>query len=582
MYMNCMKGNTSSRECSGALIVSIGKGQSVLRPYMVNSKDVIKKYPTIMLEAVTDQQLLFWHAYFGVLGANKDLNVLYGSPLLDDLLTDRAPEAPFVVSGKTYKKGYYLADGVYPQWSTFVKGFTIARDQKTMKFKRVQESARKYIKRAFRVLQVQGNLVDEKSISSESNGLVTQPKAYLSQNGSKRGFRVRMPSNDFKASFFLILGFYSELRDFTSSFLVEFKTPLLYLMNFEMTRKSYGMVAMQGVWCWRVFVYKEVTRRHLEALELKVMMEVLIRSQQPATKNRGKAIVNSPPPTYDQETDMVTEDDALSKDKEIDKLMALISLSFKRIYKPTNNNLKTSSNTKVAFWKSICYIHDLKGNDILTGSRGTYLYSITLQNLTSPNPICLMAKASSSQAWLWHCRLFHLNFDTISLLLKYDIVTGLPKLKFVKDHLCSSCELGKAKRYSTMSRAYRVYNKRTRLIVETIQVNFDKLLQMASDYASSDRVPQYPKMALEQDSLSLDPKSQENIPHVAKTVITSNELDLLFSPMFDELLNGTTPVVSNSSVVLAANVPDTTLSTSTTVAVDTPPLNIQTTPETTS
>ncbi|GKA37151.1 hypothetical protein Tco_0723716 [Tanacetum coccineum] len=36
-----------------------------------------------------------------------------------------------------------------------------------------------------------------------------------------------------------------------------------------MTRKSYGMVAMQGVWCWRVFVYKEVTRRHLEALELK-------------------------------------------------------------------------------------------------------------------------------------------------------------------------------------------------------------------------------------------------------------------------------------------------------------------------
>nr|GEV36355.1 retrovirus-related Pol polyprotein from transposon TNT 1-94 [Tanacetum cinerariifolium] len=113
------------------------------------------------------------------------------------------------------------------------------------------------------------------SISNESNGLVTQP-----ENGSKWGFRVRMPSNDFKASFFLILGFYYELRDFTSSFLAEFKTPLLYLMNFEMTRKSYGMVAMQGVWCWRVFVYKEVTRRHLEALELKVMMEVLVRSKQ--------------------------------------------------------------------------------------------------------------------------------------------------------------------------------------------------------------------------------------------------------------------------------------------------------------
>ncbi|GKE31493.1 hypothetical protein Tco_1450815, partial [Tanacetum coccineum] len=69
------------------------------------------------------------------------------------------------------------------------------------------------------------------------------------------------------------------------------------------------------------------------------------RPQQAATRNRGKSIVNSPPPTYDQEPDMVIEDDALSKEKEIDKLMALISLSFKKIYKPTNNNLRTSSNT---------------------------------------------------------------------------------------------------------------------------------------------------------------------------------------------------------------------------------------------
>ncbi|GJV73560.1 retrovirus-related pol polyprotein from transposon TNT 1-94 [Tanacetum coccineum] len=72
------------------------------------------------------------------------------------------------------------------------------------------------------------------------------------------------------------------------------------------------------------------------------------RPQQAATRNRGKAIVNSPQPTYDQEPEMVAEDDALSKEKEIDKLMALISLSFKKIYKPTNNNLITSSNTSRA------------------------------------------------------------------------------------------------------------------------------------------------------------------------------------------------------------------------------------------
>nr|GEX09901.1 hypothetical protein [Tanacetum cinerariifolium] len=71
------------------------------------------------------------------------------------------------------------------------------------------------------------------------------------------------------------------------------------------------------------------------------------RSQQAATKNRGKAIVNSPPLIYDQEPSMVAEDDEMSKDKEIDKLMALISLSFKKIYKPTNN-LRTSSNTSRA------------------------------------------------------------------------------------------------------------------------------------------------------------------------------------------------------------------------------------------
>nr|GEV93631.1 hypothetical protein [Tanacetum cinerariifolium] len=97
---------------------------------------------------------------------------------------------------------------------------------------------------------------------------------------------------------------------------------------------------------------------------------------------------------------------------------------------------------------STCYIRDLKGNDLLTVPHGTDLYSFTLQDTSSPNLICLMAKATSSQAWLWHRRLSHLNFDTINLLSKYNIVTGLLKLKFVKDHLCSSCELGKAKRKS--------------------------------------------------------------------------------------------------------------------------------------
>nr|GFC40188.1 hypothetical protein [Tanacetum cinerariifolium] len=81
------------------------------------------------------------------------------------------------------------------------------------------------------------------------------------------------------------------------------------------------------------------------------------RSQQAATRNRRKAIVNSPQPIYDQEPSMIAKDDVMSKDKEIDKLMALISLSFKKIYKPTNNNLRTSSNTSHANQDNSLRIH---------------------------------------------------------------------------------------------------------------------------------------------------------------------------------------------------------------------------------
>ncbi|GJS26384.1 retrovirus-related pol polyprotein from transposon TNT 1-94 [Tanacetum coccineum] len=87
---------------------------------------------------------------------------------------------------------------------------------------------------------------------------------------------------------------------------------------------------------------------------------------------------------------------------------------------------------EVAFRKSTCFVRDLQGNDLLTGNRGTDLYIISLQETTSSTPICLMAKASPTQAWLWHRRLSHLNFDYINLLSKKDVVIGLPKLKYVK------------------------------------------------------------------------------------------------------------------------------------------------------
>nr|GEU55441.1 hypothetical protein [Tanacetum cinerariifolium] len=101
--------------------------------------------------------------------------------------------------------------------------------------------------------------------------------------------------------------------------------------------------------------------------------------------------------------------------------------------------------------------------------------------------------------------------------------------------------------YSTQSRAYRVFNKRTRVIVKTIHINFDEWPQMATDHISSDPIPECQKTALEHVSLSPSPQCQENVSHAAETVTTSNELDLLFSLMFDVLLNGSHQVVSNSS-----------------------------------
>nr|GFB83351.1 hypothetical protein [Tanacetum cinerariifolium] len=76
--------------------------------------------------------------------------------------------------------------------------------------------------------------------------------------------------------------------------------------------------------------------------------------------------------------------------------------------------------------------------------------------------------------------------------------------------------------YSTQSRAYRVFNKRTRVIVETIHVNFDELPQMASDHVSSDPGPECKRMALEHDSLSPGPQCQENVTQADKTVVSKS------------------------------------------------------------
>ncbi|GKD34488.1 retrovirus-related pol polyprotein from transposon TNT 1-94 [Tanacetum coccineum] len=104
------------------------------------------------------------------------------------------------------------------------------------------------------------------------------------------------------------------------------------------------------------------------------------------------------------------------------------------------------SDLEVAFRKHTCFVRDLDGVDLIKGSRGTNLYTISIEDMMRSSPICLLSKASKNKSWLWHRRLNHQNFGTINDLARKDLVRGLPRLKFEKDHLYLACQLGKSKK----------------------------------------------------------------------------------------------------------------------------------------
>ncbi|GKA27413.1 retrovirus-related pol polyprotein from transposon TNT 1-94 [Tanacetum coccineum] len=111
------------------------------------------------------------------------------------------------------------------------------------------------------------------------------------------------------------------------------------------------------------------------------------------------------------------------------------------------------SDLEVDFWKNTCFIRNLDGVDLLSGSRDTNLYTISLDDMQKTSPICLLSKASKTKSWLWHHQLSHLNFGTLNKLANDGLAQGIPKLKFKKDHLCSTCALGKSKKSSHQLKA---------------------------------------------------------------------------------------------------------------------------------
>ena len=115
--------------------------------------------PTIILEAVVSYDLWIWHAFFGLPGSNNDINVLERSHVFNEFAEGRAPAVDYSINGHDYTMGYYLADGIYPKWATFVKTIPAPQTQKHKLFAAAQEACRKDVERAFGVLQARFTIV---------------------------------------------------------------------------------------------------------------------------------------------------------------------------------------------------------------------------------------------------------------------------------------------------------------------------------------------------------------------------------------------------------------------------------------
>jgi hypothetical protein len=108
---------------------------------------------TVILEVVASQDLWIWHSFFGMAGSNNDIIVLHRSLVFSMLIKCTAPQISYVINGNPYDKGYYLSDGIYPSWSTFVKTVCNPADEECKRFAKEREGSRKDVERVFGVLQ---------------------------------------------------------------------------------------------------------------------------------------------------------------------------------------------------------------------------------------------------------------------------------------------------------------------------------------------------------------------------------------------------------------------------------------------
>lgn len=109
--------------------------------------------PTIIIEAIAGPDRWIRHCFAGMPGAINDINVLWRSHLFDNVVNGEAPEVCYYVNGREYNMGYYLADGIYPEWATLVKAVPVPVTDPQRLFTKLQQGYRKDIECAFGILQ---------------------------------------------------------------------------------------------------------------------------------------------------------------------------------------------------------------------------------------------------------------------------------------------------------------------------------------------------------------------------------------------------------------------------------------------
>nr|GEW86160.1 probable L-cysteine desulfhydrase, chloroplastic [Tanacetum cinerariifolium] len=234
------------------------------------------------------------------------------------------------------------------------------------------------------------------------------------------------------------------------------------------------------------------------------------------------------------------------------------------------------SDLEVSFRKHSCYIRDTDGVELIKGSRGSNLYTISVEDMMKSSLICLLSKASKNKSWLWHRLLNHLNFGTINDLARKDLVRGFPRLKFEKDHLCFTCQLGKSKKHT-----HKPKTKNTNLeVLNTLHMDLCRLMRVqkingknyilviVDDYSRT--------RSYFSDAWTYKFRAQPNpVPATPYVPPTNKDLEILFQPMFDEYLEPlrVERLVSPAPAVQAP-VNSTSTPSSTTIDQDAPSLSI--------